>query len=99
LARSTRSVWPRPGSERERPGNSNWTGSDAAHLTRILDPIWATKAETAARLRGRIEAILDYAKVHRWRSGENPARWKGHLDHFLPARAKVAKVEHHAALP
>jgi integrase len=72
---------------------------DTAHVTSILDPIWATKAETAARLRGRIEAVLDYAKVHRWRSGENPARWKGHLDHVLPARAKVAQVEHHPALP
>ncbi len=69
------------------------------HVTRILTPIWTTKAETAARVRGRIETVLDYAKVHGWRTGENPARWKGHLDNVLPARAKVAKVEHHAALP
>jgi len=69
------------------------------HVTRILTPIWTTKAETAARIRGRIETVLDYARVHGWRTGENPARWKGHLDHILPARSKVSKVEHHAALP
>ena len=50
-------------------------------------------------MRGRIETVLDYAKVHGWRVGENPARWKGHLNNALPARAKVSKVEHHAALP
>ena len=55
--------------------------------------------ETAARVRGRIEAVLDYAKVHGWRSGDNPARWKGHLQNVLPARGKVSKVEHHAAMP
>ena len=72
---------------------------DTGHVTRILEPIWSTKAETAARVRGRIEAILDYAKVHGWRTGENPGRWKGHLENVLPARGKVSKVEHHAALP
>ena len=50
-------------------------------------------------MRGRIEAIIDYAAAHGWRSGENPARWRGHLDKLPPARAKVRKVEHHAALP
>ncbi len=69
------------------------------HVTRILTPIWNTKPETASRVRGRIETVLDYAKVHGWRTGENPARWKGHLDNVLPRRAKVAKVVHHAALP
>jgi integrase len=72
---------------------------NTGHVTKILMPIWSTKAETAARVRGRIETVLDYAKVHGWRTGENPARWKGHLDNALPARAKVSKVEHHAALP
>jgi hypothetical protein len=72
---------------------------DTGHVTQILEPIWSNKAETAARIRGRIEAILDYAKTHAWRTGENPARWKGHLENVLPARAKVAKVEHHSALP
>ena len=72
---------------------------DTGHVTRILEPIWATKTETAGRVRGRIESVLDYAKLHGWRTGENPARWKGHLDQALPARAKVSRVEHHAALP
>ena len=69
------------------------------HVLAALEPIWRVKPETATRVRGRIEAILDYAKVREWRSGENPARWRGHLDHTLPARSKVAKVKHHAALP
>jgi integrase len=64
-----------------------------------LTPIWEAKPETASRVRGRIENTLDYAKTRGWRSGENPARWKGHLDHLLPARAKIARVVHHAALP
>ena len=72
---------------------------NTGHVTRILTPIWTVKPETASRVRGRIEAVLDYAKVHGWRTGENPARWKGHLDNVLPRRAKVAAVAHHAALP
>lgn len=64
-----------------------------------LQPIWEAKPETASRVRGRIENILDYARTRGWREGENPARWKGHLDHLLPARAKIARVQHHAALP
>jgi len=70
-----------------------------AHVLQVLEPIWAKKPETASRVRGRIEAILDYAKTREWRNGENPARWKGHLANLLPARAKVRKVTHHAALP
>ena len=62
-------------------------------------PFWTAKPETATRLRGRIESILDWAKVRGYREGENPARWRGHLDKLLPSRAKVRKVEHHAALP
>ena len=69
------------------------------HVLAALEPIWRAKPETASRVRGRIEAILDYSKVREWRSGENPARWRGHLDHTLPARSKVATVKHHAALP
>ena len=72
---------------------------DTAQVLRVLQPIWTTKPETASRLRGRIESVLDWARVQGYREGENPARWKGHLDMTLPARAKVAKVEHHAALP
>ena len=62
-------------------------------------PLWSVKPETASRLRGRIESILDWAKVRGHRSGENPARWRGHLDKLLPARSKVRRVRHHAALP
>jgi len=61
--------------------------------------MWRARPETASRLRGRIESILDWAKVRGYREGENPARWRGHLDKLLPPRAKVRKVEHHAALP
>lgn len=64
----------------------------------VLQPIWLTKAETASRLRGRIERVLDAAKVKGLRSGENPARGRGHLDLLLPKRSK-ATVKHHAALP
>jgi integrase len=70
-----------------------------AHVLAALEPIWLTKPETASRLRGRIEKILDFGKARGWRSGENPAAWKGHLALTLPARSKVRKVEHHAALP
>jgi len=65
----------------------------------VLKPIWQTKTETAARLRGRLEAILDWATVHHYRHGPNPARWRGHLDKILPTPTKVTKVEHHPALP
>lgn len=70
-----------------------------AHVLAALEPLWREKPETATRVRGRIEAVLDYAKVRGWRAGDNPARWRGHLDHLLPARSKVAKVKHHPALP
>lgn len=74
---------------------------ETAHIMRILekDDFWNTKTETAHRVRGRIESVLDWATARKYRSGENPARWKGHLDKLLPARAKVKKTEHHAALP
>lgn len=64
----------------------------------ILNPIWTVKPETASRLRGRIERVLDAAKAKGYRSGENPARWRGHLDHLLPKRQKLTRG-HHAALP
>jgi integrase len=69
------------------------------HVTKILSPIWTTKTETASRLRGRIEKVLDWATVHGYREGENPARWKGHLDKLFPKPSKTKKVKHHAALP
>jgi len=72
---------------------------DTTLVLKVLEPIWTAKPETAGRVRGRIEAILDWAKAREYRQGENPARWRGHLDKLLPARGKVRKVEHHAALP
>jgi integrase len=72
---------------------------DTALVVKVLDPIWSSKPETASRLRGRIEAILDFATVRGHRTGENPARWKGHLKEALPATGKVRRVKHHAALP
>jgi integrase len=72
---------------------------DTGLVLKVLEPIWTTKPETAGRVRQRIENILDFAKVRGWRDGENPARWRGHLDKLLPARSKVRAIEHHAALP
>ena len=69
------------------------------HVTQILEPIWKTKTETASRVRGRIEKVLDRAKALKLRAGENPARWVGHLDQLLPPKSQVAPVEHHKALP
>jgi len=71
---------------------------DTERVMRVLRPIWSAKPETASRVRGRIEAILDWATVRGFRSGENPARWKGHLQALFPAKNKVAKARHHAAL-
>lgn len=72
---------------------------DTEAVLRVLRPIWHDKPETASRLRGRIEAVLGAAAVRGWRSGENPARWRGHLAALLPARGKVAAVRHHPAVP
>jgi integrase len=72
---------------------------DTGLVLKVLEPIWTTKPETASRVRQRIENILDFAKALGWRDGENPARWRGHLDKLLPARSRVRDVEHLAALP
>jgi integrase len=72
---------------------------DVALVMKVLEPIWTGKPETAGRIRGRIESVLNWAKARGYRTGENPALWKGHLDNLLPARSKIAKVRHHAALP
>jgi hypothetical protein len=72
---------------------------DVALIMKVLEPIWTTKPETAARIRGRIESVLNWAKARGYRTGENPALWKGHLSNLLPAHSKIAKVKHHAALP
>ena len=71
---------------------------DVALIAKVLEPIWTTKTETASRLRGRIERVLDWATVRGHCQGDNPARWRGHLDQLLPARSRVRKVQHHAAL-
>ena len=72
---------------------------EIAHVLQVLRPIWSTKTETASRLRGRIENVLDWAKVHGYREGDNPALWKGSLDKVLPAPSKAKTVKHHPALP
>jgi len=72
---------------------------DTGLVMQVLHPMWNGKAETASRVRGRIESILDWATTSGHRKGENPARWKGHLANLLPSRRKVQKVEHLAAMP
>lgn len=75
------------------------TEIDTALVLKCLQPEWATKTETLTRVRQRIESVLDWATVRGFRNGDNPARWKGHLDKMLPKRSKVQKVEHRAAVP
>jgi len=70
-----------------------------AAVMKCLEPIWSTRTETASRVRGRIEAVLDWAKARGYRDGDNPARWRGHLDNLLPARSKVQKQKHHERVP
>jgi integrase len=82
-----------------RLGDLPVTAIDTALVLAALEPIWKTKPETASRVRGRIESILDWAKARGYRDGENPARWRGHLDHLLPAPNRVRRVKHFAALP
>ena len=72
---------------------------DTGLVLKCIEPIWRDKTETASRVRGRVESILDWATVRKYRTGDNPARWLGHLEHVLPSKGKLAKVNHHAALP
>jgi integrase len=72
---------------------------DTGLVLRVVEPIWADKTETATRIRARIEAILDWATVHGYRTGDNPARWRGCLEHLLPAKSKVTPVKHYRAVP
>jgi integrase len=80
-------------------GNLPVGSIDTPLVLKVLKPLWERVPETASRVRGRIENVLGWATVHHYRTGDNPARWKGHLEHALPARAEVAKVKHYAALP
>ena len=75
------------------------SAAETSSVIEVLEPIWDKKTETASRVRRRIEAVLDWAKARHYRSGENPARWKGHLDKLLAPRSKVQTVRHHPALP
>lgn len=72
---------------------------DTGMVLKVLEPIWTKKPETASRVRGRIEAVLDWAKARGYRKGDNPARWRGHMENLLPAKSKVRRVQHHPALP
>lgn len=98
------------GGEKKEDGSKN-PGGHCGHLQqmrvstittddvlKVLKPIWETKSETASRVRGRIERVLDYAKVHGWRDGMNPAMWQGHLKLAMPPRKKLTRG-HHAAMP
>jgi integrase len=80
-------------------GNFPVADIDTAQVLKVIDPHWATKTETANRVRNRIEAVLSWATVRGYRTGDNPARWKGHLGEVLSKRSKIQKVEHHPALP
>jgi len=80
-------------------GNMVAADIDTPSVLRVLQPIWANKSETASRLRGRIEAVLDFATAKGLREGPNPARWKGNLALTLPAKRKISTVKHHPAVP
>jgi len=80
-------------------GKCSTSDIDLDLIVKVLLPIWSVKTETAVRLRGRLERVLDYAAVKGYRNGENPARWKGGLKEILPSPTKIAAVQHHAALP
>jgi len=72
---------------------------DTGLVLKVIEPIWNKKPDTAGRVRGRIEAVLSWATVREYRTGDNPARWRGHLDNVLPKRSKVRPLKHHEALP
>lgn len=80
-------------------GNLPVQSIETSHVMKIIEPIWKTKTETASRVRGRIEKVLDRAKALKLRKGENAAQWRGNLDQLLPTKSQVAPVENHPALP
>ena len=80
-------------------GNLPVSEIDIGIVLKVIEPIWSEKPETASRLRGRIETVLDWATARGYRTGDNPARWRGLLENLLPAKSKVRKIRHHPALP
>jgi integrase len=72
---------------------------DTGHLCTILEPIWTAKPATASRVRGRIEAVLNWATARGYRTGENPARWRGHLENLLAATSRIRRTRHHPSMP
>jgi integrase len=80
-------------------GELNVAAVDTALVIKVLEPMWKDKTETATRVRGRIESVLNWSISCEFRAGPNPAQWRGHLDNMLPKRSKVAKVKNHPALP
>lgn len=72
---------------------------DTALVLKVIEPIWGEKTETANRVRGRIETILDWARARGYRTGDNPARWRSHLDQILPRKSRIAPTKHRPALP
>jgi integrase len=80
-------------------GNTSIQAIDVALVIKVIEPIWNKKPETASRLRARIESILDWASAREYRQGENPARWRGHMENLLPKKSKVRRIKHHPALP
>lgn len=80
-------------------GKVHVTDVQQAHIMQVLEPIWTVKTETASRVRGRIENVLDWARARGYRTGDNPARWRGHLDKLLATPSKISKVKHYKAVP
>jgi integrase len=80
-------------------GNLPVASIDTPLVLKVIKPLWERVPETASRVRGRIEAVLGWATVHHYRTGDNPARWRQHLEHALPSRSEISKIEHHAAMP
>jgi hypothetical protein len=79
-------------------GNMPVSAIDQEMILQALEPIWNAKAETASRLRGRIEIVLSWATARGYKEGLNPARWRGHLDQILPAKLRIRRVKHHRSL-
>lgn len=80
-------------------GAADVASVDTAAILRALEPIWTTKTETGSRVRGRIERVLGWATTRGYRTGENPARWRGHLEHLIAKPSKIAPVQHFRAMP